>query len=751
MTGVSAAIAERVANLRAEIEFHNRQYYVYDDPLIPDSEYDRLMRELQDLEAEYPGLVNPDSPTQRVGAAPLDGFQEVTHRLPMLSLGNAFSSAEMAAFDRRVRERLGVDVVGYTGEPKLDGLAVSLTYEGGHLVQAATRGDGYRGENVTQNVRTIRSVPLRLSGSGWPSLLEVRGEVYLAKDAFSDLNARMREQGKRTFANPRNAAAGSLRQLDSRITAERPLAMFCYGLGQVEGGDLPDSHSAVMARLGDWGLRVQPQLRTLQGLEACLAYHRDIGERRDALSYDIDGVVIKVDRFDQQRALGFVSRAPRWAVAFKYPAQEALTTIEEVEFQVGRTGAVTPVARLRPVLVGGVQVSNATLHNMDEVARKDVRAGDTVFVRRAGDVIPEVVRVLVERRSPGTHPVRLPGHCPVCGSEVIKPEGEAVARCTGGLYCAAQRKQAIRHFASRRAMDIEGLGDKLVDQLVEQEMVHDPADLYGLALDELAGLERMGEKSAANLLQALERSKTATLARFLYALGIREVGEATAEALARGFPELERLMEATADDFVVERGVKGIGPVTAEALLQALRDGPLPAADEDPAAWLAGLGIRGLGPAAAQDLLAAYGGLEALAKAEPEDLPYGRRSLVEGVGPVVAEHIVAFFRQAHNREVIRKLRDAGIHWKGPAPAAESRPLSGKTIVITGTLNRPREQIKSRLQALGAKVTGSVSNNTDLVIAGADAGSKLKKARQLGIEVVDETGLQELLGKTDRAS
>jgi len=741
-------IRDRVEALRSAIEYHNRQYYVLDDPQIPDSEYDRLMRELQELEDAHPELITPESPTQRVGAAPLEGFEEVEHLLPMLSLGNAFSAQEMTAFDQRVRKLLaedGVDRVEYVGEPKLDGLAVSLLYRDGRLVQAATRGDGYRGENVTQNVRTIRSVPLHLSGGGWPSLLEVRGEVYMPKAEFLAFNERLRREEKKPFANPRNAAAGSLRQLDPRITAQRPLAMFCYGLGRMEGGESPASHSAAMDWLGEFGLRVQPERRVLTGVQACLDYHRSIGERRESLDYDIDGVVFKVDSYRRQQALGFVSRAPRWAVAYKFPAQEELTRVEGVEFNVGRTGAVTPVARLEPVQVGGVVVSNATLHNMDEVRRKDVRVGDTVYVRRAGDVIPEVVRVLKERRPADAVEVELPSGCPVCGSDVVRPEGEAVARCSGGLYCAAQRKEAIKHFASRRALDIEGLGDKLVEQLVDRELVHDPADLYGLSMEQLAGLERMAEKSAQNLLEALEKSKSTTLGRFLFALGIREVGETTAEVLAGHFGDLDKLMAVEYADLVRKQGIKGIGAKKASAIVDYLAANPDLEPEGDFSVWLVELKIPGLTQDIADRLAEPFPDLAKLRQATPESLCNVKKSVVEGVGPIVAEHILAFFRQPHNREVIDKLLKVGIHW--PTAAVEERsaqPLAGKTLVLTGTMSRPRSEIKTRLQAMGAKVTGSVSKKTDFVIAGSDAGSKLTKAQELGVEVLDEQGMEQLL-------
>jgi DNA ligase (NAD+) len=663
-------VQARAAELRDSLNFHNYQYYVLDDPQIPDSEYDRLMRELQALEERFPELHTPDSPTQRVGAKPLEGFNEVQHRVPMLSLGNAFSSEEMEAFDKRVRDRLGTgEQITYAAEPKLDGLAISLRYENGVLVQAATRGDGQTGEDVTQNVRTIPSVPLRLQGDGWPRVLEVRGEIYIPIAGFNEMNEKARQAGEKTFANPRNAAAGSLRQLDSRVTAQRPLAMFCYGFGEVEGGPLASSHSESVRMLGGWGLRVSPELQTVEGVEGCLEFYQAIGERRDHLDYDIDGVVFKVDSFTQQQALGFVSRAPRWAIAQKFPAQEEMTRLLDIDIQVGRTGALTPVARLEPVSVAGVTVTNATLHNEDEIRRKDIRIGDTVIVRRAGDVIPQIVRVVPDKRPQDAVKFEMPATCPQCGSEAIRDQDEAVIRCSGGLFCPAQRKEAIKHFASRRAMDIEGLGDKLVEQLVDLGLVSNPADLYRLNTETLSRLERMGEKSAANLIDALEQSKATTLPRFLFALGIREVGEATALAVARHFGEIGPVIQADAEQ------------------LQQVPD----------------------------------------------------------VGPVVADHIVTFFRQPHNLEVVDALRRAGIGWESIAVSEESLPLDGKTVVLTGTLSRPRNQIKEELQALGAKVAGSVSKKTDYLVAGSDAGSKLEKARQLGIEILDEGKLDELLG------
>lgn len=758
MSAPSDAV-QRAEALRTQLHHHNYRYYVLDDPEITDAAYDRLFRELQDLETEYPQLRTPDSPTQRVGAEPGERFAEAHHRVPMLSLGSARNHTDLHDFDRRIRKDLGVDAVAYVAEPKLDGLAISLLYEGGVLTRGATRGDGTVGEDVTAQVRTIGAVPLRLQGADWPRLLEVRGEVYLPLTGFERLKQQMLDAGQTPFKNPRNAAAGSLRQLDPAVTATRPLTMFCYGFGAVEGGDLGPTQSGALAAFRDWGLRVSPESRVVTGAAGCIDYHRRIGERRDALDYEIDGVVFKVDDLDAQRELGFRARDPVWAIAYKYPAREEQTVVRAVDFQVGRTGAVTPVARLEPVDVAGVTVSNATLHNIDEVQRKDVRGGDTVIIRRAGDVIPEVVAVVESLRPAGTEPVRLPEHCPVCGSDVIRAEGEAAARCSGGLSCGAQRKEALKHFASRRAMDIDGLGDKLIEQLVEQGMVHDPADLYALGVDDYAGLERMAQKSAQNLVEALDRSRRTTLARFVYALGIREVGEATAQALAAHFRDLMPLMAADLDTFIVEEpGIDGVGEKTAAALLAWLEAHP----DADPgegsslADWLAGLGIRGLRPAAAARIAERWPDLRALRQTAVADFLGGKRSLVEGVGPVVAAHIVSFFGQPHNREVIDKLLDpriGAITWQVPTVAEAAgavgagQPLAGKTVVITGTLSRPRDAIKARLEALGAKVTGSVSGNTDYLLAGADAGSKRTKAASLGVEILDEDGL---VARTDGA-
>ncbi|KAA1173920.1 NAD-dependent DNA ligase LigA [Marinobacter salinexigens] len=561
MSNATPDIKQRVDELRSVIENHNYQYYVLDDPRVPDAEYDRLFRELQKLEADYPELASDESPTRRVGSSAETSFDEVIHRIPMLSLDNAFSEEELEDFDRRVRDRLGSeDPVEYVCEPKLDGLAVSLTYENGVLTVAATRGDGYAGEDITANIRTIRSIPLKLRGAGIPELVEVRGEVYMPKAGFEALNKRLADQGEKTFVNPRNAAAGSLRQKKSTVTAKRPLEMCAYSVAVAEGQNLGDNHWDGLQRVREWGFRINPEMRKAIGAQACLDAYRDLMEKRDSLPYEIDGIVFKVNRLDLQRQLGFVSRAPRWAIAQKFPAQEELTIIEDVEFQVGRTGAVTPVARLKPVFVGGVTVSNATLHNMDEIERLDVHIGDTVFIRRAGDVIPQVVKVVPEKRPANALRVVLPSKCPVCDSDVIQIEGEAVARCSGGLYCPAQRKEAIRHYASRKAMDIEGLGDKWIDILVDRELVETVADLYRLRKADLTGLERMGDKSASNLIAAIDKARNPVLWRFLYALGIREVGEATAKSLASHFGTLESI--AGADEETLQT-VNDVGPIVA--------------------------------------------------------------------------------------------------------------------------------------------------------------------------------------------
>ena len=672
MASPDSTTHQRAAELRELLNYHNTQYHVHDDPQIADVEYDELFHELRAIEEAYPELLTPDSPTQRVGAAPLDGFETVTHTLPMLSLGNAFADDDVRDFDRRVRERLEMDngVVEYVGEPKLDGLAVSLRYEKGVFVRGATRGDGTTGEDITQNLRTIDRIPLKINSSKIPEVLEIRGEVFLPLDGFKAMNDAARERGEKLYVNPRNAAAGSLRQLDSKITATRPLSIYCYSVGLYEGESLPDTHMGMLDRLLEYGFPVNDNRRCIEGPEGCLNYYQELMARRAELAYEIDGIVYKVNRLDWQRELGQVSRSPRWAVAHKFPAQERSTTLLAVEFQVGRTGAITPVARLEPVLVGGVTVSNATLHNMDEVRRKDVRIGDTVIVRRAGDVIPEVARVVTEKRPAATASVELPEACPVCGTAIVHIEGEAVARCPAGMFCSAQRKEAVIHFASRHALDIEGLGEKLIDQLVEGGHVETVDQLFALDKELLAGLERMAEKSAQNLIDALEKSKQTTLSRFIYALGIREVGEATAANLASYFGDLDTIM--TAD-------------------------------------------------------------IEELEK-------------VPDVGPIVAKHIEGFFRQQQHRDMVAALLKVGVNWpEVEAVAAAELTLEGKTYVITGTLSAmTRDEAKQQLQLRGAKVSGSVSKKTTALIAGEAAGSKLTKAESLGVPVLDEAALMELI-------
>ncbi|MEQ1675019.1 MAG: NAD-dependent DNA ligase LigA [Candidatus Nitrotoga sp.] len=663
---MNSSTLDRIIFLRTEIDKHNQHYYVLDAPLISDAEYDQLFRELQHLEAQHPELQSPDSPTQRIGASPLKSFAEVVHRTPMLSLQNALSEDEARAFDTRMVQALGDAEVEYAVEPKFDGLAISLTYEQGIFKQGATRGDGSAGEDVTQNLRTVRTIPLRLRRN--IPFVEVRGEVLMMKHDFAALNRQQGERGEKLFVNPRNAAAGSLRQLDSRITAQRHLSFFAYGVGAVTGETLPATQAEQMTFLHELGFPVPLERRVVKGIQGLLAYFRKIGAQRLSLPYDIDGVVYKVNAIAQQEHLGFVSRAPRFAIAHKFPAEEALTTVLDIEIQVGRTGALTPVARLAPVFVGGVTVTNATLHNEDELRRKDIHIGDTVSVRRAGDVIPEVVRVLLEKRSPDAREFVMPQQCPVCGGQVSKQADEAILRCSSGLYCPAQRSGALLHFASRRALNIEGLGDKIVEQLVESEMVHTPADLYNLSLKKLAALERMGEKSASNLLGAIERSKSTTLARLIYALGIRNVGEATAKELARHYVTLDNFMNANSES------------------LQSVSD----------------------------------------------------------IGPIVAQSIVSFLSESHNREVIAQLRNAGLSWNKTEQAGDishTLPLAGKTFVLTGTLSgMSREEAKEKLEALGARVSGSVSQKTDYLVAGDEAGSKLTKARALNVQVLDEQQL-----------
>jgi DNA ligase (NAD+) len=673
--GVPRKVSERAAKLRAQIEEHNYRYYVLDSPTIDDAQYDAMFRELETLEREYPALATADSPTQRVGGAPATEFGSVTHRVPMLSLNNAFTTEEAGAFDRRAREALGVSRVAYAVEPKFDGLAVSLVYEHGVFTLGATRGDGYVGENVTANLKTVHALPLRLAGArtAVPAYLEVRGEVLMLKRDFERLNAAQAARGERTFVNPRNAAAGGLRQLDPKMTAARKLTFFAYGVGAVEWGSrkaVPQTQAAVLDLLDELRLPVVRERTTVQGIEGLLGYYREMGEKRAALPYQIDGVVYKVNDLAQQAELGFVSRAPRFALAHKFPAEEMATEVLGIDIQVGRTGALTPVARLKPVFVGGVTVTNATLHNEDEVRRRDVRVGDTVIVRRAGDVIPEVVRVLAEKRPKGAREFVMPKKCPECGSAVARLPDEAIARCSGGLVCPAQVKQALLHFASRLALDIEGLGDKLVDQLVDAKIVRTPADLYKLGVAALAELERMAEKSAANVVAAIDKSRKTTLARFIYALGIRHVGEATARDLARHFGKLDALMAAD------------------EAALLEVPD----------------------------------------------------------VGPVLAESIHQFFGERHNREVIAQLRAAGVEWPESSPQRRAAgALAGLTFVLTGTLpTLSREDAKQAIEDQGGKVAGSVSKNTNYVVAGADPGSKLARAEELGIAVIDEQKLKEIL-------
>ena len=662
-------IQREINDLRAQINEHNYQYYVLDQPTISDAEFDRLFKRLKKLEAEYPELITSDSPTQRVGGEPLKLFKQIHHDVPMLSLENAFNDEQIYAFDQRNHDRLKIDdQIEYCCEPKLDGVAVSVRYQDGVLIQAATRGDGMVGEDVTTNVQTIRMIPLKLRGKNHPKIMDVRAEIILPKAGFNALNAEALKKGERLLANPRNAAAGSLRQLNPKITASRPLQIYFYNVGLISGRILPDKHSEILQMLSSWGLRINPLIKVVMGVPGCLNFYADMMTKRVTLPYEIDGVVYKVNSKTQQNKLGFMTRAPRWAIAHKFPAEEVLTTIEAVEFQVGRTGALTPVARLKPVQVSGVTVSNATLHNMDEIKRKQICIGDTVIVRRAGDVIPEVYSVVLEKRPHHVKQIHLPKSCPVCHSKVEQLEDEAVAKCSAGLFCPAQRKEAIRHFASRHAMDIEGLGDRLVHQLVETKLIETPADLYQLQLSQLESLQRMGKKSAENLLAQIEKSKKTTFARFLYALGIREVGEATAKLLAQSFKTMGRLQQAS------------------ELELQSVTD----------------------------------------------------------IGPVVAEHIFTFFQEPHNCHVIERLIQAGIHWE-KIKAEKNQPLSGKTFVITGTLEKiSRDKAKDLLEQLGAKVSGSVSNKTYRVIVGDLPGSKLDKAKTLRVKTMSEKEFYQLL-------
>ena len=678
MANIPEHVLSDYERLKDELNQHNHSYYVLDDPSVPDSEYDRQMRQLQDIESQYPSLRTSDSPSQRVGGEALSAFTQVHHDVAMLSLENAFSQAELEDFDRRVKDRLNYAAltqppeIDYACEPKLDGVAVSLLYRDGLLERGATRGDGTVGEDITANVRTINSIPLKLVGDHIPSLLEVRGEIYLPRAGFESLNAKAIAAGEKAFVNPRNAAAGSLRQLDSKITASRPLEMCAYSVGQFVAETRPDSHLSMLQTLASWGFKINEHMQVVSGIAACEDYYQILAERRDGLAYDIDGIVYKVNDLRLQERLGFVAKAPRWAIARKFPAQEEMTQLLDVEFQVGRTGAVTPVARLEPVFVGGVTVSNATLHNGDEIQRLGICIGDTVIIRRAGDVIPQVAKVVLDRRPANARPIVFPERCPVCDSAVVRAEGEAVARCSGGLFCGAQIKQAIKHFASRKAMDIDGLGDKLVDLLVDREVIFSVADLYDLKTEQLQGLERLAEKSAANLVAAIEASKATSLAKFFYSLGIREVGETTGQTLANNFGSLEAVIAAD-----------------TEALLE-----------------------------------------------------------VDDIGPIVAGHIVDFFRNPDNLSIIQALRDAGVSWPDIDQNAQaSQPLKGQTWVLTGGMDiMSRAEAKDRLQELGAKVAGSVSAKTAQVVAGPGAGSKLTKAQSLDIPVMNEAEFIEFLNR-----
>jgi DNA ligase (NAD+) len=780
--------AARAAELRRRIEDANYRYHVLDDPDLSDAEYDRMMRELEALEAEYTDLAALESPTRRVGARAQGGFAEVTHALPMLSLGNAFEQdgdddrtryREVADFERRIEQTLDRRQPVFSVEPKLDGLAISLRYEDGAFVQGATRGDGAVGEDVTANLRTVKAIPMRLRGEGWPRLLEVRGEVIMPRAGFEAFNARAREAGEKPLANPRNGAAGSLRQLDPAVTARRPLAFFAYAVGRVEGGELPDTHSATLARLREWGFPVSPDVSTAKGFDGLIAYFRTIGDKRDRLPYDIDGVVYKLDDYAGQREMGFVSRAPRWAIAHKYPAQEQMTTVEAIEIQIGRTGAATPVARLTPVQVGGVTVTNATLHNADQVARLDVRTGDTVIVRRAGDVIPEVARVVAERRPAGTVAWRMPATCPVCGSELLREEGAAAFRCSGGLVCAAQRKEALIHFASRRAMDIDGLGDRFVDALVEFDMVHTPADLYALTVDDFVRMKTLADerdgstpetvkqgkvatKWADNLVAAIEASRTTTLPRFLFGLGIMHIGESTAKTLATWLGSIEHVRRAPAP---VLRVLPDIGDEVAtsieaffeqdgnndvvDALLGYIRftdeGAPSPKLRERLGldVLLDAAKVPKLGPKSTATLARHYANLDDMIKAGEHQW------IVAGVPQAAASNLMAYLGDKANATAIRAHAAAmqALAAALPAKAAAALPLEGMTYVITGTMETlKRDDATERLESLGAKVAGSVSKKTTTVFAGEAAGSKLDKAKELGVPVATEADLLALLTK-----
>ncbi|SEO53953.1 DNA ligase (NAD+) [Luteibacter sp. UNC138MFCol5.1] len=780
---------ERAQHLRQRIEDANYRYHVLDDPDIADAEYDSLMRELEALEAEYADLASDDSPTRRVGARARGGFAEVVHAVPMLSLGNAFEQEgetdrekyrEVADFERRIEQTLHRRQPEFSVEPKLDGLAISLTYENGVFVQGATRGDGAVGEDVTANLRTVKAIPLRLRGDDWPRVIEVRGEVIMPRAGFEAFNERARAAGEKPLANPRNGAAGSLRQLDPSVTAKRPLAFFAYAVGRVEGGELPDTHSATLAKLREWGFPVSPEVSKAKGFEGLLAYFRRIGEKRDSLPYDIDGVVYKLDDYEGQRTMGFVSRAPRWAIAHKYPAQEQMTTVEAIEIQIGRTGAATPVARLKPVQVAGVTVTNATLHNADQVARLDVRVGDTVIVRRAGDVIPEVARVVEAERPVGTVPWKMPATCPVCHSELLREEGAAAYRCSGGLICAAQRKEALIHFASRRAMDIDGLGDRFVDALVEFDMVQTPADLYALTVDSFVRMKTLADerdgstpetvkqgkvatKWAENLVEAIEASKRSTLPRFLFGLGIMHIGESTAKTLATWLGSLEHVRRTPAP---VLRVLPDIGDEVATSIaaffeqegnqkvVDALLAAGITFADEGAPSpklrdrlgldvLLDAAKVPKLGPKSTGILARHYASLDALVKAGEHQW------IVAGVPQAAATNLSAYLADAEHMDELRRADEAMRRLASalPAKAAAALPLEGLTYVITGTMESlKRDDATERLESLGAKVAGSVSKKTTGVFAGEAAGSKLDKANELGVPVYTEADLMALLAE-----
>ena len=775
------SVAHRIADLRRRIEDANHRYYVLDDPAIPDSEYDQLMRALEALEAQHPEFADPTSPTRRVGGAPSGDFAEVRHAVPMLSLGNAFSDEEVLDFERRIEQKLERTRPRFSVEPKLDGLAISLRYEDGRFVQGATRGDGETGEDVTANLKTIKAIPLHLRGADWPPVLEVRGEVYMPLEGFRRYNARALKDGGKVLANPRNGAAGSLRQLDPQITAQRPLAFYAYAVGVVEGGELPDTHSATLARLREWGFPVSQENRVVVGAEGLLDYYRAMGAKRDGLPFDIDGVVYKLDDYAGQRAMGFVSRAPRWAIAHKFPAQEQSTVLEGIDIQIGRTGAATPVARLKPVQVAGVVVTNATLHNADQIARLDVRIGDTVIVRRAGDVIPEIVRVVPEHRPPGAQPWRMPTACPVCGSEIVREEGEAVWRCSGELTCAAQRKEAIRHFASRRAMDIEGLGDRYVEDLCDLGHVQSVADLYRLGLDDLLRMKREADerdgttpetvkagkvatKWAENLVEAIDRSRSTTLERFLFALGIEHVGESTAKALAAWFGDLDLIRHLP---WPVFKRVPDIGGEVARALghffdqpgnqqvIDALLERGVRIGDAHPpsaklrpdltlATLLVDLEIPKVTLIRADQLAAAFADAAALRDA-PE-----HAFVTAGLPADSARALAAWLADDANAGLLTRVGEALATLRERLPEGEASPagpLDGKTVVLTGGLAAlSRDEAGAKLEALGARVSGSVSKKTHLVVAGEAAGSKLAKAQELGIEIWDEARLLAFLAE-----